>query len=332
MNFFSKKIAAGVVTLTILFSSLGLEQVFAQQQPGPVTQGTPTGLEVDFTQLGSSGNQPLPNPNAPNGGFASDATSGAASCAASGLIDNFIGSVTGSSVLNTVPTNQPIQDTKETILDCIARSLAQSVLRGMTQSLVNWINSGFQGAPLFIDDPMAFFSSIEDQITGGLIEELGLSDLCSITGPQVRLALELSGTRRSFNQRYTCSLRDVAQNIDGIFSDFSHASLDDFVQVYVYGQNPFDIYMAAQEERRRRVAAYQGTYSQLADWGNGFLPVINATGKITLPGPIVNEYLAQMVGIEADQLAMADEINEVLASLINALANRIFSEAGGLFN
>lgn len=311
--FFNKKFFAFFLGLLLIAQPTSL--VFAQ---ATMTDGDdPYGLNQ-----ASADNQ-----------YIQEAGGAVASCATSGLVDSLIGSVTGSSILNTVPVNQPTQDTKEFTLDCVARAIAQAVIQGMTQSLVGWINNGFQGAPLFLDDPLAFFASIEDDVTGALIEELGLGDLCSISGPQIRLALELSGTRRTFNQRYHCSLREAVGNISGIFNDFSHASLDDFVDVYVYEQNnPFDLYLAAKEERDRRIGLQKNTYSDLLNWGDGFLPLIDATGRITLPGKIIEEQLATTLGSEVRQLELADEINEVVAALVKALVNKVFSAAGGLLN
>lgn len=312
-NLINKKVFAFFLGLVFITQPVGF--VFAQ---GTISDGDdPYGLNQ-----ASADNQYIQDVGVP-----------LASCATSSLVDSLIGSVLGSGSINTVPVNQPTQDTKEFMLDCVARAVAQAVIQGMTQSLVGWINNGFQGAPLFLDNPLAFFASIEDDVTGALIEELGLGGLCSISGPQIRLALELSGTRRTFNQRYSCSLREAVSNISGIFNDFSHASLDDFVDVYVYEQNnPFDLYLAAKEERDRRIGLQKNTYSDLLNWGDGFLPLIDATGRITLPGKIIEEQLATTLGSEVRQLELADEINEVVAALVKALVNKVFSAAGGLLN
>lgn len=66
-----------------------------------------------------------------------------------------------------VPVTDPIVggnttaiNAKEYCLDAIVSTIGKLVIRKMTDSIVNWINSGFQGEPLFLSDPEGFFTDI----------------------------------------------------------------------------------------------------------------------------------------------------------------------------
>lgn len=121
------------------------------------------------------------------------------------------------------------QKTKEFTLDCVARELARVTLRQMTDSLVDWINNGFEGSPLFIEDPLTFFQGIGDTVSGALLQELGLTQLCSLSADNLRLALKLNfGAKGGIREKYSCTLRDLALSGENIFSDLSARSLEDY--------------------------------------------------------------------------------------------------------
>jgi len=96
---------------------------------------------------------------------------------------------------------------KDFVLDKLAYLIAKQILHQMTLSVVNWINSGFQGNPAFINNPAGFFEDAADQITGNFL--VGpLQGLCSPFSLNIRLALALQQTN-GYQQRYACTLSQV---------------------------------------------------------------------------------------------------------------------------
>ncbi|HEV7424020.1 MAG TPA: hypothetical protein VGO21_02400 [Candidatus Paceibacterota bacterium] len=63
----------------------------------------------------------------------------------------------GTSVGN---TGLHIKDIAVEVLKELARTFAKRLLQKMTQATVNWINTGFHGAPLFVENPGSFFQDI----------------------------------------------------------------------------------------------------------------------------------------------------------------------------
>lgn len=99
------------------------------------------------------------------------------------------------------------------VLDGLAWTVAKIMLQQVTASVVNWINSGFEGSPAFLTNPGAFFADTADQITGAFIASNGtLSRLCSPFSIDIRLGLALSSTGQ-LGSRYTCTLSTVIQNL-----------------------------------------------------------------------------------------------------------------------
>lgn len=107
------------------------------------------------------------------------------------------------------------QEIESTVLNKIATAIAKELLMQITESVVNWINSGFNGNPSFIQNPTAFFENIGDQATGAFISQTGaLSSLCSPFSLQVRLAI---ATQQQQNDgyggnQYSCTLSTIIQN------------------------------------------------------------------------------------------------------------------------
>lgn len=60
-------------------------------------------------------------------------------------------------------TNVPVDDTKNNIKECIdaiAFALAKTLLAKLTDSIINWINTGFEGNPFYIGDTGNFFKNV----------------------------------------------------------------------------------------------------------------------------------------------------------------------------
>lgn len=55
---------------------------------------------------------------------------------------------------------------KEFCLDAIATNLAKATLEKFTKATVAWINSGFEGDPLYVRDPASFFKGIANEQLG----------------------------------------------------------------------------------------------------------------------------------------------------------------------
>ncbi|MEK7213555.1 MAG: hypothetical protein AAB637_00355, partial [Patescibacteria group bacterium] len=102
---------------------------------------------------------------------------------------------------------------KEYVLDGLASGLAKMIIRTLTSSVVNWINSGFQGSPSFVQNPGAFFLDMADQITGDFLSQAGgpLVSLCSPFSIDIRIALAFK-YHPNIQKRYTCTLGTIIKN------------------------------------------------------------------------------------------------------------------------
>ena len=172
---------------------------------------------------------------------------------------------------------------KEYVLDPIASGLAKQVIRQITGSVVNWINSGFEGSPSFLQNPGAFFLDVADQITGDFLSKVGgpLTDLCSPFSIDIRIALAFKYHPR-IQQRYTCTLGTIISNsknavenssINGFTAgDFKQGGWPAFVSLTTEPQNNiYGAYLSAESDLSWRVANAQAQQRDELGAGQGFL-------------------------------------------------------------
>ncbi|MEN9582138.1 MAG: hypothetical protein RL641_92 [Candidatus Parcubacteria bacterium] len=90
-----------------------------------------------------------------------------ASSALTFATDSLAGALTGE-----VPVGDSGTHGKEGCLDSIAYTASKLVLAKITKSTLNWINSGFSGAPTFVQDPGSFFTSVADETVSSFTAEI----------------------------------------------------------------------------------------------------------------------------------------------------------------
>lgn len=169
---------------------------------------------------------------------------------------------------------------KEYVLDPLVSVMSEMLLQQMTNSIVNWINSGFEGSPSFIQNPGAFFLDLADQATGAFISG-DLAELCSPFSIDLRIALSFKYHPR-LQQRYACTLGTIIANsknavenasINGFTSgDFKQGGWPAFVSLTTEPQNNiYGAYIQADSDLSFRVASKQLQQKEELNQGRGFL-------------------------------------------------------------
>lgn len=238
---------------------------------------------------------------------------------------------------------------KENILDGIAWAVAKQIVSSMVQSLINWINSGFQGSPAFVQDLQGFLLQAADEAIGQFINELGGvgSFICSPfqLDVQVSLAVQYAEVGRTGNPAPTCTLSGIINNIeDFIGGNFAAGGWDDWFDITANPQQytPYGSLLTAEAGARARIINAQGEEMSLLNFGDGFLSgeicevVSGPSGApredcfISKPGKVIQEALSFNLDSGRQSLISADEINEIIAALLGQLANQALTGAAGL--
>ena len=109
------------------------------------------------------------------------------------------------------------------VLDCFARTVAHAALEQIARSTIQWINSGFNGSPSFVNNYDQFFTNVADKAAGQFLQGSALSFMCSPFKLQVKIAIAKSyAYSRGQGTGGQCSLTSVVKNVNSFMNgDFS---------------------------------------------------------------------------------------------------------------
>ncbi len=225
---------------------------------------------------------------------------------------------------------------KEFGLDMIAYTAAKTLLHALTQSVVQWIKSGFQGDPLFITNMDQYLRDAADQGTGRFFKEFFSPAVQNAICRPFRMQINFGLPRgRSYNQRFQCTLSTVMQNAENFGKSLNEGSWQDWMSVALTPQNdPHTVLLTsvdalfAEQDRTRANAQTESMFNsgflsmkkcveEYADeWTGG---AICTRYENTTPGAWISDQLSSATGIDFQELALADELNEIVSALISQL-------------
>ena len=186
---------------------------------------------------------------------------------------------TGSGTASTITdTGISIKNLAKEVLKEVAKGLARKALAELTKSTINWINSGFHGKPLFVENPKSFFNEIAKSEIKDFIDVIGYNNLRFPFGRDYALNV-IDSYKRQIDNNLEYSLSRVISDetvLKGYQTDFSYGGWNGFLLTTQYPQNnPIGFRMLASEQLGSKL---QGTFQNTAekaqntlDRGMGFL-------------------------------------------------------------
>ncbi len=253
-----------------------------------------------------------------NNWFASFVTSGAADVA---------GSVTKPTL---VPVYIPGLENKEVALygkgpslDSIGYCLTNALIQYISDATIAWIDNGFEGNPVFVDDPEAFFKSIKGDTFDAFFDTFGDGILCKQFDLDVRLALlNRVRPRRVFNCTYERALTNL-QTEPFSFEVFAKVTQNPM-------NNPIGAFLTIDSNYQRLVNSRQDVLQQQLTWNRGYLSWQDEENpsKTVTPGAVVASGFEKLTTLKSDRLILADEFDEIMGALINQLIKGTLNELG----
>lgn len=199
-----------------------------------------------------------------------------------GIVGFFTGSTAGSSALN-AGTNisslgLKIKDVAKEVLRQTAMAVARRALQEMTKSTVNWINDGFHGQPLFLENPDSFFKDIAKSEVKNMVDQFGYDSLKYPFGKDFALNT-INSYKQTLEDNTAYSLSKLMNDpvlLHSYQNDFNVGGWNGFLINTQYPKNNYlGFQMEATEELARRI---QGTSQNAAEkvqallqQGQGFL-------------------------------------------------------------
>jgi hypothetical protein len=242
------------------------------------------------------------------------------------------------------------------VLDGLAWAVAKTAIQSMTKSMVNWINSGFNGSPAFVTDLnnslLNLSDAVADDFFGALQKNTGV-DVRSPFQDQIAQALRndyYSSTGNNSYFRSTYNLNKYSSDPRAFVNgNFQKGSFDAWFQVLGNDQNnPLGAYKAGQKELNGRVQNAIANHKQELNWGRGFIswrgkclaqkPPGGGTSlsskdtcanyEIKTPGSVVETSLGITVNSPLRQLELANSINEIVGALAQQLVGQVLGGTG----
>lgn len=165
---------------------------------------------------------------------------------------------------------------KETIRQFLM-AIARKLLDKITQSTINWINSGFRGKPLFVENPGSFFKDIAKEQLKGIVNELGYDPIRFPFGKQYAMGI-IDQAKGQFEQNAQYSLSKYYQSsaeLEYRRENFNVGGWNDFILNTQFPQNNFIGFgIIADEELATRVSGENSqiqTLKNSVQQGMGFL-------------------------------------------------------------
>lgn len=228
----------------------------------------------------------------------------------------------------------------------VRSTLKRRLLDIVVDDIVLWIQGG--GEPRFVSDWSGFLEEAANVAVGDFTREIGAGFLCSPFSLQVQLTLL---PVKKFSQAVTCTLDDIVGNIQNFYNDFRNGGWLAFNQSLAPQNNYFGASILGAIELQKRIEAAQGAALNEAQAGAGFLsykecaeasgpwppgeepPDQDRDGKkgdfncrIITPGDTIANTISKAVGSDIDYLLTAEELEDYLSSIVNALINRFLTE------
>src|SRR3989344_8775892 len=142
------------------------------------------------------------------------------------------------------------------VLNQIAKSVARKALTELTKGTVNWINSGFHGKPLFLENPDSFFRDITKFEIRNLVDIFGRDPLRFPYGRQVSLNF-IDAYKRQLDVNAAYSLSNVIRDeayLSNYRNNFNIGGWNGLLLHTQYPQNnAIGFQMLANEELARRI-------------------------------------------------------------------------------
>ncbi len=227
--------------------------------------------------------------------------------------------------------------TSQTIVECIEHEVALAagkyLLSMMTSELVNWINSGFRGAPLFATDPVGFFEDVAEGVANTLLNQLGL---CKDFGLNIQMMLSLNMPNTGDNFKPAKCKMSFSLNLSfGINFAKSPASWNNLLTAtQVIPNNPMGAYLQGQDDIQTQVSKTKAIETLKLNWGSGFFSQgKNCTGSVctvNTPGHTIAAQLDASLGVPFTQMGAADDLDKIFNALEGQLFKTIFASAVGL--
>lgn len=213
-------------------------------------------------------------------------------------------------------------------LDGLGFCVSNALIQAISDATIAWINGGFEGNPVFIDDLEWFLKDLKKDALGDVLNSFtdSFADgiLCKELG--INISLSLINNKRP-KRDYKCTYNEAGLRLAQGFFDF-----DDFKEVT---QNPMNnrigAFLAVDSNYQELVNSRGDVFEKESNWNNGYLSWKDKDSytKTITPGKVISDQFQAVTKLPLDRLVLADEFDEIISALVNQLVRMAVPEILG---
>jgi hypothetical protein len=232
---------------------------------------------------------------------------------------------------------------KEYVLDREIQNAWREVIGGFVDYAINWINTAYDGNPIYVTNPYIYYRNIEIGVTQAMLEEVRAAitagDIDEERGrAAMRLMLLTISDTSSVGGLVDWTGNNPVMKLE--FEDPNEFSYDSF---FFGTQEPLnqDLERNILRELDRRRSSAKEIESQKLSWGRGYfpweycgLPVFSEdpvdirTCYIFSPGSTIQDLSTWVLSSALRQMELNDEYEEYIATSSLSAMSSVFSNAG----
>lgn len=241
------------------------------------------------------------------------------------------------------------------VLNGLAWTIAKVAIQTMTKSIVNWINSGFEGSPAFETDLKKSLLRLGDGVAQGFLTQLAKDT--AVHSPFVDKLITRVGAgyylytgRDALKAKLRYTLAESAADDKAFLAgDFEQGGWNAWFSAFMEpANNPYGAQMIASQELSTAISSKAEGYVRELGYGSGFISwrgdcIKDKDGSdavalaqidkcqdyaIKTPGSVIEQTLIPSLNSPLHQLELADSINEIVGALAQQLVSKVIGGGG----
>ena len=235
---------------------------------------------------------------------------------------------------------------KEYLLDVAGRIIAGGIIRNLSNQVVGWIQGGNGQNVGFVANLQQELRKTADETGADFLNGISGINFCGDIGQYLRISLRSPTTLR---RQFECTVTGVRGNIKNYYQNFRNGGWSAFLQTTIDVQNdPYGAFLIAYDAKLKAESDARYAKESTLAQNRGFLGFqverrkceqipfseddpyapteICFKEKVTkTPGGLVADTLSKATGSGFDFAVVADELDEAIASIANALIGKLIS-------
>ncbi len=219
--------------------------------------------------------------------------------------------------------------------DAFGFCLGNAIIRYIGDATVQWIRSGFDGNPVYVDNPEAFFKNIADVEAGAFVTNVANGvgvNICAPFKVQVILNTLQRYSRGGYGNQASCSLSQIKNNYEQFVNgDWNAGGFPGWFELIQHQNNPYGATYLTRLELARQIGARQQTQEKKLERNNGYQTITvcektradgsfdPASCKDQTPAGYVKSQVEARATAPLLRLTIADEFDEIVTELVNQL-------------